>query len=595
MAFVTIHDLDNADLDRNPVRIAERIWWVGHRQHDDAFQCHVYLIEQGKQSVLLDPGSKLTFRHTLRKVEEIIPFSFIRYFICHHQDPDIAGAMPVIDELVSRDDAVLVTHGRAKALLRHYGMRLPFWLVEEHEWRLELEDRELNFVFTPYAHFPGAFCSFDRRTRVLFSSDLFGGFTPEFSLVARDERYFEALRPFHEHYMPSREILGYALKQIAAHPVRMIAPQHGSVIPEHLVEYMIRRLKDVDCGLYLSGGDTRDIERLSRLNQSLHDITRTLIVSRDFEKVASGILHAVQRLLPAQSLEFFAWLGDDEVLHLGPQSRYHGRMAEPPAAVAQAASVDRQHWLEPQERSYRQVRLKKNDRDDGAAIVLPLFPQDGGTAHAVALIRLREDVAPSPDIDQVIDRMTIPLQVAVERATIHRVLDMERQRFYERSIRDPLTGLFTRFYMEDMVRRNLDLHDRDDSATTAMAMIDIDHFKQVNDTFGHTQGDEVLRLVARVVRNTARGGDLPVRLGGDELAIFVTGRSATNIGGLAERVRLRVADIAFDAPMQDRMVTVSVGTAMRKRGEPLSDFIQRADRALYEAKRGGRNRVCQAP
>lgn len=80
--------------------------------------------------MLLDPGSVLTFGHTLRKIKEIIPFSQIRHFICHHQDPDITGALPLIDQMVSRDDAVLITHWRTQMLIKHCGLRMPFWLVE---------------------------------------------------------------------------------------------------------------------------------------------------------------------------------------------------------------------------------------------------------------------------------------------------------------------------------------------------------------------------------------------------------------------------------------------------------------------------------
>lgn len=68
--------------------------------------------------MLIDSGSRLTFQHMLRKLESIIPFAFIRYFICH-QDPDITGTLPIIDEIVSRDDALLVTHWRARTLIRH--------------------------------------------------------------------------------------------------------------------------------------------------------------------------------------------------------------------------------------------------------------------------------------------------------------------------------------------------------------------------------------------------------------------------------------------------------------------------------------------
>ncbi|MFW5723940.1 MAG: hypothetical protein ACOCWF_05175 [Halochromatium sp.] len=76
------------------IEIADRVWWVGHVIPNDHFQCHVYLLEQGEQSVLFDPGSRLTFAHTLRKIEEVMPLSAIRWFVCHHQDPDIAAALP---------------------------------------------------------------------------------------------------------------------------------------------------------------------------------------------------------------------------------------------------------------------------------------------------------------------------------------------------------------------------------------------------------------------------------------------------------------------------------------------------------------------
>ncbi|MDA3810694.1 MAG: MBL fold metallo-hydrolase [Spirochaetaceae bacterium] len=160
-----------------PVKIAENIWWVGHYIKNDNFQCHVYLIENGDQSVLIDPGSVLTFNYTLKKIEKIIPFNNIRYFICHHQDPDITGALSNIDKLVKRKDAIIISHWRAIELLKHYGLSFPMLCVEEKGWKLKLGQRELEFIFTPYLHFPGAFCTFDKKSGILFSSDLFGGFT----------------------------------------------------------------------------------------------------------------------------------------------------------------------------------------------------------------------------------------------------------------------------------------------------------------------------------------------------------------------------------------------------------------------------------
>ena len=571
MPCITLDDLQHADT-RHAVQVADRVWWVGHEQKDDIFQCHVYLIEQGDQSVLLDPGSVLTFRHTFRKIEEIIPFNHIRYFVCHHQDPDITGALGLIDQLVGREDAVLVTHWRTRMLIKHYGLQLPFWLVEEHDWKLPLEDRNLEFVFTPYAHFPGAICTFDPVSQVLFSSDIFGGLTPEFALV---------------------DILGYALRAIERHPIRMIAPQHGSIIPEHLVGSMIDKLKTLDCGLYLIARGDTDIQRLSQLNQTLRDITQTMLVYRDFRDIAGSLLDITRRVLPTVSLEFYARLDERRVLHLAPESRYRGVEAEPPATVARILDLDRKQWGELNSIGAVEFMLAQ-DGDETPTLTLPLFSPDKGTAQAVTIVKLAEPVIANEELRQIIEQMSVPLQVAVEREVIYRQLDMERQRIYERSIRDPLTGLFTRIYMQEVVQRLFDIQDRSPGNWLAVLMLDIDHFKQINDSYGHNQGDVVLRRVAAEILDTARGSDIPVRLGGEEFAIFVAGDAVSQITPFSERLRARIAVIRFGAPMREQTVTVSIGVAVRQPRETLLDLIQRADIALYEAKNSGRNRVCRA-
>ncbi|MCB1871103.1 MAG: GGDEF domain-containing protein, partial [Gammaproteobacteria bacterium] len=169
-----------------------------------------------------------------------------------------------------------------------------------------------------------------------------------------------------------------------------------------------------------------------------------------------------------------------------------------------------------------------------------------------------------------------------------------RQKFYERSIRDPLTGLFTRFYMEDTLRRLFEIHDRSGGTPVALAMLDVDHFKQVNDQYGHVRGDEVLCRVAHIIQADARAGDLPVRLGGEEFGLIVVGDPAVEIAAVAERLRQKIAATRFQGTFSGLRVTISIGTALRQVGESIPGFIERADLALYQAKKQGRNRVCSA-
>jgi diguanylate cyclase (GGDEF)-like protein len=582
--------------DDQPVLIAERTWWVGHRQPNDPFQCHVYLIEQGDQSVLIDPGSNRTIQHTLRKIEQITPLSNIRYIICQHQDPDITAALPLLDSLITRPDAVIVTHWRAEALLKHYDTRIPFWRVEDHDWVLPLPDRQLEFVFTPYAHFPGAFCTFDRSTGVLFSSDLCGGFTPEFSLFAKDMSCFDGIRSFHEHYMPSREILAHAMDRLMEKPVRMIAPQHGSILPQELVKPITEKLSALDCGLYLLAREHSDIRRLSELNTTLRDIVQTMVLYRDFRDIAGRLLSLAQRFLPAERLEFFAKVDEGKVLHLAPATRYRGTLTELPARFAHWLGMPREDWFAAHGGPY--LALPASDdgppSDGRSTLAVPLFTPSDGSLHALALFHLTAPLAVSSDVRQVVDQMALPLQVAIERECIYRALELERERFFQRSIRDPLTGLFTRLYMNDIVQHLVERHERDAQAGLGLVMIDIDHFKAVNDTYGHGQGDVVLAAVAQCLRQTIRKVDIPVRVGGEEFAIFIPAAPMEGVLQLAERLRAAVAALAFDGPMTNRSVTISLGTAAHRRGELLPEFLARADAALYRAKKEGRDRVRNA-
>lgn len=586
------------------IQIADRIWWVGHKLENDVFQCHSYLIEQGDESVLIDPGSLLTFEHTLKKIEQILPFHSIRYFICHHQDPDIAASLPQIDELIRREDALLVTHWRTRALLKHYNLKkLNFWLVDENAWTLKLEDRTLDFIFTPYAHFPGAFTSFDSSTGVLFSSDLFGGFTEQFQLFTENEDYFEQMKPFHEHYIPSRDILDFAVTSIQKHPVKIIAPQHGSIIGESLVPFILEKLRNLECGIYLFARQNSDVHRLSRLNQTLRDITKIMLLYRDFRDIAGNLLEIVKRELPIKSMEFFTKLEDEQVIHLCTKTNYSPSLFTRKEDIPPALGNSRREWEESHHSRTQTVQpvfcgdayCLYNENEESIRLLLPLFSPDGGRADSLAILHLNELPSNSQEMDQVIDQIAMPLQVALERESIYQTIDRERKRAYERSIRDPLTGCFTRMYMVDVMTHHCEIHDRHPESPLTAVMVDIDHFKSINDLHGHRTGDEVLRLIAERLQSDVRSSDILVRYGGEEFLVFLIGEAVPSARAFAERLRFNTSSAPFvTADGRTLSITLSAGIASRNPGELLDDFIHRADGALYRAKKQGRNRVCLA-
>jgi diguanylate cyclase (GGDEF)-like protein len=158
---------------------------------------------------------------------------------------------------------------------------------------------------------------------------------------------------------------------------------------------------------------------------------------------------------------------------------------------------------------------------------------------------------------------------------------------------DPMTGLHNRRWLEEMYTREMNRSNMGNFKLTAF-MIDIDHFKQVNDTYGHLAGDKVLISVAQALIRSLRPSDMPVRYGGEEFSVFLPGTTEENAKIIAERIRRNVENMTITLHDNNLLqVTVSIGFAERIENDTVASLIDRADKALYHAKQNGRNRVCQ--
>jgi two-component system cell cycle response regulator len=163
----------------------------------------------------------------------------------------------------------------------------------------------------------------------------------------------------------------------------------------------------------------------------------------------------------------------------------------------------------------------------------------------------------------------------------------------ELTVVDPLTGLNNRRYLETHLA-TLVGQAADKGRPLSLMMLDIDHFKAVNDTFGHEAGDQVLKGFAGRIRKVIRSIDLFCRLGGEEFVVVMPDTPIETAMKIAERVRQSVEKDVFSILGEGRAIpiTVSIGLAERGRDTGMDGLIRRADKALYRSKDSGRNRVC---
>ncbi|HVY25113.1 MAG TPA: diguanylate cyclase [Polyangiaceae bacterium] len=184
------------------------------------------------------------------------------------------------------------------------------------------------------------------------------------------------------------------------------------------------------------------------------------------------------------------------------------------------------------------------------------------------------------------------LEVALGQAEQQRSLRLTNSLLEHASSVDALTGLFNRRYLEQTLDRALEFAGRE-GHEVGVLLLDLDHFKAVNDVHGHAAGDAVLRGVARLVLSRVRIYDTACRYGGEELVIVVPGAGVAQCEALAESLRSHLAAASFtDGGNVLPSVTASIGIAtFPEHGKTTEDLLRAADGAMYEAKAAGRNRV----
>ncbi len=164
-------------------------------------------------------------------------------------------------------------------------------------------------------------------------------------------------------------------------------------------------------------------------------------------------------------------------------------------------------------------------------------------------------------------------------------------KMYEAALRDGLTQAYNKRHFIERLTTEVAYARRHGTPLTLL-MLDIDHFKQINDTHGHPAGDSVLATLARTVTGALRTEDLFARYGGEEFCVLCRGEPLANAAVLAERLRAAIEATVFEVQKQRIRVTTSIGVAaLLDKAEDATRLIADADAALYEAKRSGRNRI----
>jgi diguanylate cyclase (GGDEF)-like protein len=335
-----------------------------------------------------------------------------------------------------------------------------------------------------------------------------------------------------------------------------------------------RRIEQLDA---LRRGQRTRLEELS----ALREVATVVNQESDFAIIAEKVLELIHGLL--EPVESTIFLLDEERNRLMPFGQYTGgkfrgegkaltrSMPEFELSEFESHSVIcRVHGQE----LHAIVPLKVEEKIPG--VLFMVWPTDARPAH------------------EQVDEFNRTRRRVLQEITHHISLAAKTKYLQTKAVVDALTRLYSRTHFNTQIQAAIELAERT-GERFSLIMADIDHFKHVNDRYGHDTGDVILYKVAKRIRDALRKYDTAYRYGGEEIAILLPRTSMAQAIGIGERLRRTVEQRKFRTG-EGRLIdaTISVGVAQFQKGDDAETLFKRADQQLYQAKETGRNRVCPA-
>ena len=250
-----------------PIEIADGIFWVGFYDRQAGLHCNPYLIVDHDEALVIDGGSRPDFPTVMMKILQTgIAPNRIKALLYQHYDPDLCGSIPNFEGIIKRQDLKILSETENLMFIRHYSASSNLVPLDDVDHQFSFSSgRTLQFVKTPYSHSAGSFVTFDRESKILFSSDLFGSYGTEWQLFLnlRSECLncmnigncpqklpncpIHDILDFHRAIMPSHKALKYAFERILEKPFETVAPQHGSIIKnKNHMKFILKQLAALD-------------------------------------------------------------------------------------------------------------------------------------------------------------------------------------------------------------------------------------------------------------------------------------------------------------------------------------------------------------
>lgn len=542
-----------------PVEIADGIYWVGDANvRESGLVCNPYLIIAGEEAALVDPGSPLDFAVVYENVVQLVPLKHIKYVILQHQDPDFCASLPLFEQ--AGLTALLVAHWRAAQIIKYYGVTSEFYILNPQRQQLKFANgRVLQFIDTPYLHFSGAINTYDRQTKTLLSSDLFGAYTQHCQGLFADETvcgesadmYMEAIKTFHEHYMPANEIIRPVMDKLLQLDIKIIAPQHGSILRQHIPEY-IKELRELECGTLLA------------------PVKKEIAKSAGIEHLCNQVLYRLAAIFPPD--EVTAVFADSKIL-IDPQE----------FAVLDYDSTSRELW----QNMFRIIAAQKGWM--WLAVIEPLvgklvqeYDLEKPDVFTASLLAMEKQTYELTEVNRMLQAINERLEQSIQNAN-------------DALLKCPVTGL----YNQNVLQKYLQEEAAPAAAaeqTSALLLLSIDNMAALNSKHGSQGGDEILKAVAYLLNELVAENHKIFKIGGAAFAYYIAGTNRQAAAGTAENIRVTIEKSAL--PVEP--ITASIGAGLLgefidsyQTAEETADlFFTGVQNRMQMARNRGQNQVC---